>query len=94
MFDCGKGNDMTALLESRSAPTLSAGARVRLAPAAPQLWRVSDESGRVIGHLQVVGDGEGVRFRARRFHRTSRAFVDVGEFWSADDAAECLRLTR
>ncbi|GAA1990554.1 hypothetical protein [Microbacterium pumilum] len=67
---------------------------VRLATAAPALWRVIDRSGRVIGHLQAMAEAAGVRYRARRFHAPSRAFRDLGEFWSAADAVDCLRFAR
>ncbi len=75
-------------------PPLSHAVSVRLVAAAPGLWRIVDRSGRVIGHLQAVTHGDDIRFRARRFHTPSRAFRDLGEFWSADDAVECVRLAR
>ena len=74
-------------------PSLSR-AGARLLPAAPALWRILDRSGRVIGHLQAVRQGSDIRYRARRYHAPSRAFRDLGEFWSADDAVECVRLGR
>ncbi|WP_228484804.1 hypothetical protein [Microbacterium cremeum] len=77
-----------------STPVLARGADVRLASAAPSLWRVLDRSGRVLGHVQAVPDGSGMRFRARRFHAASRAFRDLGDFWSPDDAVDCLRFAR
>lgn len=85
---------MTLLMDASPAPRLAPGSPVRLAEAAPRLWRVIDPSGRVIGHLQATNDGDAVRFRARRFHRASRMLRDLGEFWSADDAVECLRFAR
>jgi len=72
-------------------PRLTRSTPVRLAPAAPALWRVLDKTGKVIGHLQAVSQRGGVRYRARRFHPASRAFRELGEFWTADDAVECLR---
>lgn len=57
-------------------------------------WRIVDRTGRAIGHLQRLHDARGTRFRAQRFHAPTRAFRDVGEFWSAREAAECLRLSR
>jgi hypothetical protein len=75
-------------------PTLARARNVRLVPAAPALWRITDSTGRVIGHLQAVPEGRDIRYRARRFHARSRAFRDIGEFWSADDAVECVRLAR
>lgn len=77
-----------------AAPSLAPGTRVRLVAAAPSLWRVLEPGGRVIGHLQTVIHSGGVRFRARRFHAASHAFRDLGDFWSADDAVECLAFAR
>ncbi|GAA2013546.1 hypothetical protein [Microbacterium ulmi] len=77
-----------------SPPVLQRPSQVRLVSAAPSLWRVIDGNGRVIGHLQVLSIGSERRFRARRFHAATRAFRDLGDFWSADDAVDCLRFTR
>ena len=87
---------MSLISEAPAAgtPMLSRAKNVRLIPAAPALWRVTDRTGRVIGHLQAVPEGRDIRYRARRFHAPSRAFRDIGEFWSADDAVECVRLAR
>ncbi|WP_127474728.1 hypothetical protein [Microbacterium sulfonylureivorans] len=76
------------------APDLPPGTPVRLAGAAPSLWRVIDRGGRVIGHLQALDVSGGIRYRARRFHAASRAFLDLGEFWSVGDAIDCLRFAR
>lgn len=75
-------------------PRVSAVHRVRLAPAAARLWRVVAPDGRVIGHLQALGDGPSVRWVAKRFHVASRAFRELGEFWSAGDAIDALRFAR
>jgi hypothetical protein len=76
------------------APIVPVGIPLELTAAAPGLWRVIDRAGRVIGHLQAVTVPGGVRFRARRFHAAARAFRDLGEFWSASDALDCLRFAR
>jgi hypothetical protein len=91
-----EGGTMTTVIEARSSdtPTLTSHPRVRLVAAAPSLWHVLDSAGIVIGHLQQVAHARGTRFRARRFHRPSQAFRDIGEFWSADEAVECLRFAR
>jgi hypothetical protein len=75
-------------------PVLPRGASVRLASAGSALWRVIDASGRVIGHIQALAEGADVRYRARRFHAGSRSFRDLGDFWSACDAVDCLRFAR
>lgn len=75
-------------------PADSPGTGVRFATAAPSLWRVIDTHGRIVGHLQAVLSPEGVRFRALRFHAASRAFRDLGAFWRAQDAVDCLRFAR
>ena len=75
-------------------PAVPPGTSIRLAAAAPALWRVIDASGRVIGHIQALAEDAGVRYRARRFHVGSRGFRDLGEFWSVGDAIDCLRFAR
>lgn len=83
-----------AVLENPSTPRLRTAAPVHLEPAAPSLWRVVDRRGLVIGHVAAFADPSGTRYRARRFHAVTRAFRDLGEFWSADDAVDCLRFAR
>ena len=87
---------MTLTLDTAAVgiPVLSRKIDVRLVPAAAGLWRIVDRRGRVIGHLQAVGQAEQTRYSARRFHAPSRAFRDLGEFWSADDAVECVAFAR
>ena len=79
---------------SLDAPAIPPGVPLRLLDAAPSLWRVVDRSGRVIGHLQVLAQSGGIRYRARRFRAAPRAFLELGEFWSAADALDCLRFAR
>lgn len=76
------------------APPLSASLRVRLVEAGTLQWRVVADDGRVLGHLKQEAVGGATRYRARRFHTASRAFRDVGDFWSADDAARALVFSR
>ncbi|MFH8250042.1 hypothetical protein ACH3VR_06725 [Microbacterium sp. B2969] len=87
---------MTTLTDdlTTQAPALQAGTPVRLAAAAPGLWRVLDARGLIIGHLESLRLRQGVRYRARRFHSASRTFRDLGDFWSPDDAVDCLRFAR
>jgi hypothetical protein len=87
---------MTEVLnvDALPAPRLAPRIREHLVAAAPSLWRVLRPDGRVIGHVQQVAQPDGVRFRARRFHAASHEFRDLGDFWTADDAVECLRFTR
>ncbi|UWF78508.1 hypothetical protein [Microbacterium neungamense] len=59
--------------------------------AADHLWRVVDERGSIRGHLRVVADPLGIRYRAERLHLASGTFRLVGEFWQADDAVAALR---
>jgi hypothetical protein len=91
-----EGGIMTSLIETRPphAPRLSSRSGARLVSAAPALWRVLDRGGRVIGHLQAIAQADGIRFRARRFHTPTHSFRDLGDFWNADDAVECLRFGR
>jgi hypothetical protein len=85
---------IVSLQSPARAPALRRGLEVQLVPAAPALWRIIDPGGLVIGHLQACGSGSDLRYRVRRFHAPSRAFRDLGEFWSADDAVECAVFAR
>lgn len=73
-----------------ATPRLSS-ARERLVRAADHLWRVQDRGGRVLGHLRIVTDPLGLRYRAERLQLATGSFRLIGEFWRADDAVEALR---
>lgn len=76
------------------APQLSGRHAARLAPVGLSLWRVVDRDNRVIGHVESTGHGHDRRWLARRFHAPSRTFRDLGAFWSADDAVDCVTFAR
>ncbi|MDT0157101.1 hypothetical protein Q9R19_05620 [Microbacterium sp. ARD32] len=63
----------------------------RLERAGDRLWRVIDARGGIRGHLRVVADPLGIRYRAERLHLPSGVFRLVGEFWDAEDAVAALR---
>lgn len=74
-------------------PPISAG-RMRsetLVPLGWGRWRVLDRRGAASGLIEELETGRGARFRALRYRWSSRAFVEVGEFWSVDDAVASLR---
>lgn len=83
---------MTSMLLELPEPPRLSDARCRLVAAGPALWRVVAPSGRIIGHLQAVLLEHGASYRARRFQSSAGTFRDIGDFWSVDDAVECLRL--
>lgn len=74
-----------------TATTPAATGGLRLLPLRDDAWRVIDDRGQPRGHLDVRCRPEGTRYRARRYRARSRAFVVVGEFWSADEALAALR---
>lgn len=73
-----------------AAPRLESSREV-LIRASDHLWRVQDRAGRVLGHLRIVADPLGLRYRAERLHLATGAFRIVGEFWRPDDAVAVLR---
>ncbi|MFT4156549.1 MAG: hypothetical protein QM630_01255 [Microbacterium sp.] len=73
-----------------AAPRLSS-SREHLVRASAYLWRVQDPSGRALGHLRVLADPLGIRYRAERLHLPTKRFRVVGDFWRADDAVAALR---
>lgn len=80
-------------LHTRPAPGALA-SDLRLLPVGDDLWRVVDRTGLALGHLAVTSTAGGVRWHARRFHVPSRAFRDIGSFWTPAEAVECLRFSR
>lgn len=74
----------------RKTPILRSHAE-HLERAGECLWRVIDAGGSIRGHLRVVADPLGLRYRAERLHLASGAFRLVGEFWDVDDAVAALR---
>lgn len=75
-------------------PSLVHASGVRVIPIGVERWRVLDRAGRALGQLVAVGGADVPRFRVRRFHPATGRFLDVGDFWRAADALECLRLSR
>jgi hypothetical protein len=55
------------------------------------LWRVTRADGDVLGYVEGFDDPRGRRYRSKRFIVLQRRFVSLGEFWSFDDAVDCLR---
>ena len=80
----------TTTLTPWASPSISPLLGLRLERAGAELWRAIDRSGRVIGHLRTITEPEGVRFRAQRFKAATGRFLELGDFWSADEAAWCL----
>ncbi len=70
-----------------SFPVVPAG--LAITPVAPALWRVSRAGGPVLGHIERRG-GAGP-YAARRLLHGGIRFLELGEFWSPRDAAECFR---
>jgi len=61
--------------------------------AAPGLWRVSRIGGPVLGHIELRRRDGVERFAARRLvgGGLGTRSIELGEFWSPTDAAECFR---
>lgn len=75
---------------SYAKPQLSS-TQADLVRASDNLWRVQDAAGRIVGHMRIVTDPLGLRYRAERLHLVSGVFRVVGEFWRPDDAVQSLR---
>ena len=79
---------------STDTPDADVAPWARLRTVATGLWRVTDRSGRVRGHVRRIADGLSVRFRAERFDATRGRFRTFGEFSRAQEAFDCLRYLR
>lgn len=61
-----------------------------LVPLGWAKWRVLKADGTPSGLIEAHETHDGVRYRALRYRWSSRAFIEVGEFWSLDDARGAL----
>ncbi|KZX22693.1 hypothetical protein [Rathayibacter tanaceti] len=75
---------LSTLQATRTPPTLT---RVN-----SRLWRVSTGSGAVVGHIELVDDPQGERYRARLLRAGMPAGAQLGEFWNVNDAVEVFRV--
>lgn len=55
------------------------------------LWRVTRPAGDVLGYVESFPTPAGERYRAKRLVPRQGRFLVDGEFWSMNDAVECLR---
>ncbi len=79
---------------STAAPSGSTVAQrrgVRVLTLHDALWRVTRTDGEVLGYVESFEEPRGVRFRAKRMIPLNKRFIVRGEFWSFDDAVDCLR---
>ena len=77
-------------IPASTAPRLPVIRGLSLVPVKDGLWRVSNPSGMVLGHIERRTDADGDRFSARRLIAATRT-MNVGSFWRIDDAADCFR---
>lgn len=84
-------SQITSLPEVPYATPQISSPREHLVRAADHLWRVQDKTEKVLGHLRIVADPLGLRYRAERLHLATGAFRIIGEFWRVDDAISALR---
>ena len=68
---------------SRSAP--------RLVRVNDRLWRVTRQTGEILGYVESFESPGGDRYRAKRYVPRARRFDVLGEFWRIDDATDALR---
>ena len=80
----------TAFPTSAGAPRLPVIRGLQFVPVKQGLWRVSNRSGMVLGHIEQSSEADGDRFAARRMIAATRT-MNLGSFWRIDDAADCFR---
>ncbi|GAA3741032.1 hypothetical protein GCM10022239_15960 [Leifsonia bigeumensis] len=56
-----------------------------------ELWRVTRVDGEVLGYVESFLEPRGRRYRSKRLIALQKRFLPIGEFWSFDDAVDCLR---
>jgi hypothetical protein len=74
-----------------AGPIPLARAGIALVKLRGDLWRMTRPTGEVLGYVERFPTIAGERFRAKRLLARQGRFVVDGEFWSVNDAIECLR---
>ncbi|SDB93845.1 hypothetical protein SAMN05216418_1237 [Microbacterium enclense] len=87
-------DDMSAALWNDPAPAPRPAGWGAATHVAAGLWRIADPRGIVVGHVRAIAADGDWRYAAERFHAASGRFRRLGEFWSSNDALECLRYAR
>lgn len=64
---------------------------INLVQLRDELWRVTRIDGEVLGYVESFVESRGRRFRSKRLIALQKRFIPLGEFWSFDDAVDCLR---
>ncbi|MFS0867332.1 hypothetical protein AB3M83_08365 [Microbacterium sp. 179-B 1A2 NHS] len=83
------------MITTDAGPQLAARLRgYDLRRVSPSLWRVVDARGVVAGHVAELADSRGVRYEARRYSASARAFVEIGGFWRMSDAVAAVHDSR
>jgi hypothetical protein len=84
---------ITSVLSRPTAidPAPLARAGIALVKLRGDLWRMTSATGEVLGYVEKFSTSAGERYRAKRLLARQGRFVVDGEFWSVNDAIECLR---
>lgn len=72
-------------------PTPRVRRNIKLVQLHEQLWRVTRNNGEVLGYVETILEPRGRRFRSKRLLVLQKRFVLLGDFWSFDDALDCLQ---
>lgn len=88
IFDFAGSAQLTLTAGSDSTTKRSGVALVQLHD---ELWRVTRPGGDVLGYVESFLDPRGRRYRSKRLIPLQKRFINIGEFWSFDDAVDCLR---
>ncbi len=78
-----------AIVETTPAVRRAVRPGVTLVQLHDELWRVTRQTGEVLGYIERFAEAQGPRFRAKRMLVQQRRFMVVGEFWSFDEAVDC-----
>jgi hypothetical protein len=82
---------MSATVLEGPRETFPAVPGLTITAVAAGLWRVARNGGPVLGHIQRRRRDGVERYAARRMLGGGIRAMELGEFWSPTDAAECFR---
>ena len=90
-FDFAGSSLLTVPGDSTRTPDTRVRRGISLIQLHDDLWRVTRSDGDMLGYVEGFDDPRGRRFRSKRLIPLQKRFLTLGEFWSFDDAVDCLR---
>ena len=82
---------MELLERSAPLPLTAAHPGITVLALHGRLSRITRHDGAVLGYVELIDTTEERPFLAKRLRPRAQGFLEIGRFWTADDAVDALR---